>query len=151
MITTQIALAVQRRYDIAASRMYNAARIVNANQIQRLASGNYAVISQSDPRKTYSINPKHESCTCPNATDVVKIVNGVKTVVKHGELCKHLTAWLLMREQIREQNRKIQSAIKNLGVEGARAALTTLHREAAARAKRDETKRTEWVEELDLT
>lgn len=78
-----ISLAIQKRYSVDALRMYKAVAIVEAKQIHHLPSGNYEVVSQCDPNHRYQVNPRFESCNCPDCE-------------KNGNVCKHLLAWKLI-------------------------------------------------------
>lgn len=78
-----ITLGIQKRYGADALRMYKAVAIVKAGQIKQLPSGNYEVVSQCDPNHRYQVNPRFESCNCPDCE-------------ARGNVCKHLLAWKLI-------------------------------------------------------
>lgn len=139
MIASQLALRIQKRYALDAARMYKAVEIVNKNEIKLLPSGNYAAKShsQNGAPVEYMVNPRSESCNCIDCE-------------QSGNLCKHIAAWLLLREMSRYQ-KAVQLAdlmIKHTMKSILETPLTMQERELAARAKRDAMKRTEWVEEI---
>lgn len=124
-------LQLQKRYNLDARRMYRAANIVDQEQIRHLPSGVYEVVSQSRARLTHKVNPRYESCSCEDCT--------------RGNLCIHLIAWLLVREQ---RTRVTDTYAKWL--DPLPQVDPIAQREAQAKIERATRPRTEWQEELDF-
>lgn len=84
MITSQLTLALQKKYNLEPQRIYRSVDIINAGEIKLLPNGNYQVSSQSRPGTFHQVNPRYETCTCEDS--------------ERGNVCMHYISYLELRE-----------------------------------------------------
>lgn len=88
-------LQFQKKYNLEVGRLLRARDIVQRGEIRLLPNGNFAVRSHTKGAPPeYQVNPRFESCQCHDAN--MQWNNGV--LVKEAQVCKHLSAFLLVRE-----------------------------------------------------
>lgn len=98
LVPTHITDSILERYHPELKRLAKAVEIIEHGEIalSPLPNGNYAVRSHSKGGPVhYQVNPRYESCTCPDAKEYS---NGQGNVTKPAMLCKHLLAYLIARE-----------------------------------------------------